>query len=157
LNNEKSTYFLDSTTLIHALDKEAEYQRECSGIINRAAKGLINAATSLETLEETLFILSKLISPQIAIRVTRDYLKLQKIKKYDVRQTTFEHALKIMEITPLKRPKDAINVTTMLEHNIAKIISEDEDYDKIDLVERVHPKDIENTKPPDKPQHNSDG
>jgi len=143
LNDEKPTYFLDSTTLIHAIDKETEYQKECLNIIDKAAKGLINAATSLETLEETLFILSKLTSPQIAIRVTRDYLKLRKIKKYEMRQTTLEHAIEIMEITPLKRPKDAINVATMLEHNIAKIVSEDEDYDKIDLVERVHPKNIE--------------
>ena len=145
MNDEKPTYFLDSTTLIHAIDKESEYQKECLSIIDKAAGGSINAATSLETLEETLFILSKLTSPQIAIRVTRDYLKLRKIKKYEMRQTTFEHAIEIMEITPLKRPKDAINIATMLEHNIAKIVSEDEDYDKIDLVERVHPKDIEKT------------
>ena len=143
MNDEKPTYFLDSTTLIHAIDKESEYQKECLNIIDKAARGSINAATSLETLEETLFILSKLTSPQIAIRVTRDYLKLRKIKKYEMRQTTFEHAIEIMDITPLKRPKDAINIATMLEHNITKIVSEDEDYDKIDLVERVHPKDIE--------------
>ena len=143
MNKEKATYFLDSTTLIHAIDKEAEYQEECLNIINKAAKELINAATSLETLEETLFILSKLTSMHTAIRVTRDYLKLQKIKKYAMGQTTFENSLKLLEITPLKRPKDAINVATMLEHNIGKIISEDEDYDKIDLVERVHPKDVE--------------
>jgi len=143
LNDEKLTYFLDSTTLIHAIDKESEYQKECLNIIDKAARGSINAATSLETLEETLFILSKLTSPQIAIRVTRDYLKLRKIKKYEMRQTTFEHAIEIMDITPLKRPKDAINIATMLEHNITKIVSEDEDYDKIDLVERVHPKNIE--------------
>ncbi len=142
MKKEKPTYFLDSTTLIHAIDKEAEYQKECLNIINKAAKGIINTATSLETLEEVLFILSKLTSLQTAIRVTQDYLKLRKIKKYEMSQTTFEHSIKLLEITPLKRPKDAINVATMLEHNIVKIISEDEDYDKIDLVERVHPKDM---------------
>ena len=142
MNKEKTTYFLDSTTLIHAIDKEAEYQKECLNIINKAAKGLINAASSLETLEETLFILSKLTSPETAIRVTRDYLKLQKIKKHEMTQIIFENALEIMENTPIKRPKDAINIATMLEQNIKNIISEDEDYDKTDLVERVHPKDI---------------
>ncbi|MHA1711129.1 MAG: type II toxin-antitoxin system VapC family toxin [Candidatus Freyarchaeota archaeon] len=142
MKKEKPTYFLDSTTFIHAIDKEAEYQKECLNIINKAAKGMINTATSLEALEEVLFILSKLTSLQTAIRVTQDYLKLRKIKKYEMSQTTFEHSIKLLEITPLKRPKDAINVATMLEHNIVKIISEDEDYDKIDLVERVHPKDM---------------
>ena len=147
MNDEKPTYFLDSTTLIHAIDRESEYQKECLNIIDEAARGSINAATSLETLEESLFILSKLTSTQIAIRATRDYLKLRKIKKYEMRQTTFEHAIEIMDITPLKRPKDAINIATMLEHNITKIVSEDKEYDKIDLVERVHPKDIEITSP----------
>jgi len=144
LSKEKPTYFLDSTTLIHAVDKEAEYRKECLNVINKAAKGLINAATALETLEEALFTLSRLASVQTAIRVARDYLKLERIKKYEMRRTTFEHALEIMEITPLKRPKDAINVATMLEQNIEKIISEDEDYDRVDLVKRVHPKDMEN-------------
>jgi predicted nucleic acid-binding protein len=45
------TYFLDSTTLIHAIDKKAEHHKECLNIIAKAAKGQINAATSLETIE----------------------------------------------------------------------------------------------------------
>ncbi len=136
------TYFLDSTTLIHAIDKSAEYHKECLSIINKAAKGEINAATNLETLEETLFILSKLTSTSTALRVIRDYLKMTKIKKYETKLAIFEHALEIMEITPLKRPKDAINAATMLEHGIQKIISEDKEYDKVDLIQRVHPKDL---------------
>ena len=148
MNKGRPTYFLDSTTLIHAIDKEAECQKECLNIINKVVKGVIRAATSLETLEEVLFILSRLTSTETAIHVVRDYLRLEKIKKYEMSHTTFVHALEIMEITPLKRPKDAINVATMLEHNIAKIISEDEDYDKIDLVERVHPRDMEDNNSP---------
>ena len=136
------TYFLDSTTLIHAIDKSAEYHKECLNIINKAAKGEINAATNLETLEETLFILSKLTSTSTALRVIRDYLKMTKIKKYETKLAIFEHALEIMEITPLKRPKDAINAATMLEHGIQKIISEDKEYDKVGLIQRVHPKDL---------------
>jgi len=54
----------------------------------------------------------------------------------------FEYALEIMEITPIKRPKDAINVATMLINNISKIISEDQEYDKVGLIQRVHPKDL---------------
>jgi len=140
LRQRGSTYFLDSTTLIHAVDKSAECHKECLSIIGKAAKGEINAATSLETLEETLFILSKLTSTSTALRVTHDYLKLTKIKKYEINLAIFEHALEIMEITPLKRPKDALNVATMLEHDIPKIISEDKEYDKVGLIQRVHPK-----------------
>jgi len=142
LNQNEPTYFLDSTTLIHAIDKSAEYHKECLNIISKAAKGEINAATSLETLEETLFILSKLTSPSTALRVTHDYLKMTKIKKYEMKLTIFEYALEIMEITPLKRPKDAINVATMLEHDIPKIVSEDKEYDKVSLIQRVHPKNL---------------
>jgi len=142
LQTNKSTYFLDSPTLIHAIDKSAEYHKDCLNIIDKATKGKINAATSLETLEEALFILSKLLQTSIAIRITRNYVKIKEINKYEMKLTTFEHALEIMEVTPLKRPKDAINVATMLEHNIQKIISEDKEYDKVNLIERVHPKDV---------------
>ena len=142
MNQNEPTYFLDSTTLIHAIDNSADYHKECLNIINKAAKGEINATTSLETLEETLFILSKLTSLSTALRVTHDYLKMTKIKKYEMKLTIFENALEIMEITPLKRPKDAINVATMLAHSILKIVSEDKEYDKISLIQRVHPKDL---------------
>lgn len=136
---EHTSYYLDSTTLIHAIDKNAQHQKECLNIINKAAKGKINAATSLETLEEALFILSKLVSTSTALRVTHDYLKMTKIKKIPMNHPIFEHALEIMEHTPLKRPKDAINVATMLQHHIPKIISEDKEYDKTNLIQRVHP------------------
>jgi len=142
LEPNELTYFLDSTTLIHAVDKSAEYHKECLNIISKAAKGEIDTATNLETLEETLFILSKLTSPSTAVRVTHDYLKMTKIKKYETNLAIFEHALEIMEITPIKRPKDAINVATMLEHGIQKIVSEDKEYDKVGLIQRVHPKDL---------------
>jgi len=142
LNQNEPTYFLDSTTLIHAIDKSAKYHQECLNIISRAAKGEISAATSLETLEETLFILSKLTSTSTALRVVHDYLRMTNINKYEMKLAIFEHALEIMEITQIKRPKDAINIATMLEHNIPKIISEDKEYDKVGLIQRVHPKDL---------------
>jgi predicted nucleic acid-binding protein len=136
------TYFLDSSTLIHAIDRSAEYHKECLNIITKAAKGQMSTATSLETLEETLFILSKLTTTATALNVTHDFLKMTKIKKNEMTSSIFEHTLEIIELTPLKRPKDAINVATMLENNIQKIISEDKEYDKVSLIQRVHPKDI---------------
>jgi len=142
MGQSEPTYFLDSTTLIHAVDKDAEYHKECLGIISKAAKGEINAATNLETLEETLFILSKLTSPSTAVRVARDYLRMTRIKKYEMSLAIFEHALEVMEIMPIKRPKDAINVVTMLEYGISEIVSEDEEYDKVGLIQRVHPKEL---------------
>ena len=143
MNKEKTTYFLDSTTLIHAIDKEAEYQKECLNIINKAAKGLINAASSLETLEETLFLLSRLISNRDALRVVRNLMLLPGLSKHVMGYPTLMQAMEVMEIYPI-RPKDAINIATMLEKNIRFIISEDKDYDKIDLVQRINPRDLAN-------------
>lgn len=77
------------------------------------------------------FILSKLTSISTALRAILDYLKMTKIRKYEVDLTIFEKALELIEITPIKRPKDAINVATMLKHCIPKIISEDKEYDKV--------------------------
>jgi predicted nucleic acid-binding protein len=136
------TYFLDSSTLIHAVDRRAEYHEQCLNIVTKAAKGQISAVTSLETLEETLFILSKLTTTSTALSVTRDFLRMAKIKKYEMSRNIFEQSLEIIETTPLKRPKDAINVATMLEHDIQKIISEDKEYDKVSLIQRTHPKDL---------------
>lgn len=142
MDKNQPAYFLDSATLIHAIDKSAKYHHECLNIIIRAAKGEINAATNLETLEEALFILSKLTSTSTALRAIHDYIRMAKIRKYEMNLAIFEKALEIIEVTPIKRPKDAINIATMLEHNIPKIISEDQEYDKVNLIQRVHPKDL---------------
>jgi predicted nucleic acid-binding protein len=136
------TYFLDSSTLIHAVDSSAEYHEECLNIITKAAKGQISTATSLETLEETLFILSKLTTTSTALSVTRDFLRMTNIKKYEMNRTILEQALEIIETTPLRQPKDAINVATMLEHDIQTIISEDKEFDNVTLIRRMHPKDL---------------
>ncbi len=135
-------YFLDSTTLVHAKDKNAQFHNECLAILSQCAKGETHAATSLETLEETLYVLSKLTNSLTALDAVSDLLKMSKIKKYELTQPIFEQALEIIETTPLKGPKDAINVATMLENKIPLIISEDKDYDKVQLIQRVHPRDI---------------
>ncbi len=135
-------YYLDSSTLIHAADKNAQFHTECLNILIKCSKGEINAATSLETLEETLYILSKLTNSSTALCITTDLLKMSKIIKYEMNLSIFEHALEIIETTPLKGPKDAINVATMLENKIELIISEDKDYDCVNLIKRIHPKEI---------------
>jgi predicted nucleic acid-binding protein len=55
--------------------------------------------------------------------------------------STLMQAMEVMEIYPL-RPKDAINIATMLENDIGFIVSEDKDYDKAGLVQRIHPRDL---------------
>jgi predicted nucleic acid-binding protein len=138
----KPLYFLDSTTLVNALNRNAAYHAECLQIINKAAKGEISATVSLETLEESLFIASKATSPSFAIRAIRDYLAMSKLKKVEMTAHLLEHAMELMEIHHLKHPKDAINVATMVENGITHIVSEDADYDKVSLIRRIHPKDF---------------
>ena len=87
-------YYLDSSTLIHAADGSAEYHQDCLNIITKAAKGQINAAISLETLEETLFILSKLTTSVTALSVARDFLKMSKIKKYENESDDFRKSVR---------------------------------------------------------------
>jgi hypothetical protein len=38
--------------------------------------------------------------------------------------------------------KDAINVATILENEMPLIISGDKDYETVQLIQRVHPKEI---------------
>ena len=140
---ETPVYFIDATTFISAVDKDSDSHRHCLELIDRVAKLQFNAATSLETLEETLFLLSRLISRRDALRVVRNLMLLPGLSRYVMDYPTLMQAMEVMEIYPL-RPKDAINVATMLEKKIRFIISEDKDYDKIDLVQRINPRDLMN-------------
>jgi predicted nucleic acid-binding protein len=138
---EKPVYFIDSTTFISAVDKDAESHRHCRELLDMVAKRQLEAVTSLETLEETLFILSRLIPRVDALRVVRNLMLLPGLSRYTIEYSTLMQAMEIMEIKPL-RPKDAINVATMLENGIGLIVSEDRDYDGTGLVQRVHPRDV---------------
>lgn len=138
---EKPVYFIDSTTFISAVDKDSDSHRHCLELMDRVAKQQLKAATSLETLEETLFILSRLISHNDALRVVRNLMLLPGLSRHAMEYSTLMQAMEVMEIYPL-RPKDAINIATMLENDIGFIVSEDKDYDKTGLVQRVHPRDL---------------
>jgi predicted nucleic acid-binding protein len=138
---EKPVYFIDSTTFVSAVDKDSESHRYCLELLDRVAKQQLEAATSLETLEETLFLLSRLISRRDALRVVRNLMLLPGLKRHAMEYSTLMQAMEVMEICPL-RPKDAINVATMLENDVGLIVSEDADYDKTGLVQRVHPQDL---------------
>lgn len=138
---EKSVYFIDSTTFINSVDKEAESHRHCLELLGMVAKRQLEAATSLETLEETFFILSRLIPRVDALRVVRNLMLLPGLTRHTMEYSTLMQAMEIMEIYPL-RPKDAINVATMLENDIEFIVSEDRNYDETGLVKRIHPRDL---------------
>lgn len=138
---EKPVYFIDSTTFISAVDKDSDSHRHCLELMDRVAKQQLKAATSLETLEETLFILSRLISRNDALRVVRNLMLLPGLSRHAMEYSTLMQAMEVMEIYPL-RPKDAINIATMLENDIGFIVSEDKDYDQTGLVQRVHPRDL---------------
>lgn len=138
---EKPVYFIDSTTFISAVDKDSESHRHCLELMDRVARQRLKAATSLETLEETLFLLSRLISRGDALRVVRNLMLLPGLSRHSMEYSTLMQAMEVMEIYPL-RPKDAINIATMLENDIGFIVSEDKDYDKAGLVQRIHPRDL---------------
>lgn len=138
---EKPVYFIDSTTFISAVDKDSESHRHCLELLDMVAKRQLEAATSLEALEEALFILSRLIPRVDALRAVRNLMLLPGLSRYTMEYSTLMQAMEIMEINPL-RPKDAINVATMLENDIGLIISEDKDYDGTGLVQRIHPRDL---------------
>ena len=138
---EKPVYFIDSTTFISAVDKDSESHSHCLELLDMVAKKRLKAATSLETLEETLFILSRLIPHRDALRVVRNLMLLPGLTRHTMGYSILMQAMEIMEIYPL-RPKDAINVATMLENDIAFIVSEDTDYDETGLVQRIHPRNL---------------
>ena len=134
-------YFIDSNALIGAVDKDSDSHRHCLELIDRVAKLQLKAATSLETLEETLFILTRLVSRKDAIRIVRNFMLLPGLSKYPMSLRTLMQAMEVMEIYPLT-PKDAINIATMLENNIKLLVSDDKDYDRAGLVQRIRPQDL---------------
>lgn len=94
--------------------------------------------TSVLSWDEIVFVVGKFLGKEIAKREGSKFFKLPNLEFADAKKDVILRAQKIVEKYNLK-PRDAIHSATAIHFNINEIISEDEDFDKVDELKRVDP------------------
>ncbi len=126
--------YIDSNIFIYSAVDKNQLGKNCRKAIEKIENGSLNAASSYLVLDEVLWILQNEIGKKDALESTKMFLSLP-IKWIDVKRDIMYQSLKLYDSTDLD-PRDAIHLASMQKEKLTILLSEDEDFDGIEGIER---------------------
>ncbi len=130
--------FLDTNVFLYAVGGPHPEREACRNLLLRVEGGSIEATTNVEVVQELLFVLTRRRRRREALKLASDVVSLfpdlLPVTREDV--TT---ALDLLQQYQHLTPRDAVHAATMLQNNVATIISVDEDFDEVREIRRVAP------------------
>ncbi|RLE83787.1 MAG: VapC toxin family PIN domain ribonuclease [Thermoprotei archaeon] len=131
--------YLDANVFLYPLlyDPEVEPKAErASRLLLKVASGELRAVTSALTWDEVVWVVWRLVGREYALRAGERLLVFPNLTIVAVSQGSLRRAQAIASRYGLK-PRDAIHAAVAIEHGGSKIVSDDEDFDKVRELERV--------------------
>ena len=127
--------YIDSNIFIFASMDKRKLGENCRKIIKLINEQKISCAASFLIIDEVMWILKKNVGRESAIKITKAMLSMP-IKWIEVDKSVIIKMIDVFKKTILD-PRDAIHIASMKELGISSIVSEDNDFDKVDGIERV--------------------
>ena len=127
--------YIDSNVFIFAATDKGKLGQNCREIIRRINEQKITCAASFLVIDEVMWILKKSVGRDSTIKITKAMLSMP-IKWVEVDKSVIIKMIDIFEKTTLD-PRDAIHIASMKELGLSVIVSEDNDFDKVDGIGRV--------------------
>lgn len=135
-----TVYFIDSNIFFYAKIFDREYGAACAKILDKIAKGKLEAATSTLVIVELANALRKYgLSDEVKDVV--DAVFSLDIRVFDVDSLGVRNAIGIFDEFRIS-PYDCVHVAVMKETGIANVISADRDFDKVNWIKRLDPKNF---------------
>ncbi len=126
--------YIDSNIFIHSTVNKNKMGENCRKVIEKIENESLNAASSYLVLDEVLWILQNEIGKEDALESTKMFLSLP-IKWVDVKRDIMYQSLQIYDSSNLD-PRDAIHLASMKKEKLTVLLSEDDDFDGIEGIER---------------------
>lgn len=130
-------HYLDANVFIYPALYEGEKARGAKNLLEAVVAGDEQAATASLTLDEVVWILSQNTSRETAIEQGRRILEFPNLRVLGVDAQHALRALQHMEDSEWLKPRDAIHLAAMDEHDLTSIVSDDDDFERIDSVQRL--------------------
>ena len=127
--------YIDSNIFIFASTDKGKLGQNCREIIGLINEQKIACAASFLVIDEVMWILKKNVGRADAIKITKAVLSMP-IKWVEVDKSVIIKMIDIFEKTTLD-PRDAIHIASMKELGLSVIVSEDNDFGKVDGIKRV--------------------
>ncbi|RLF03144.1 MAG: VapC toxin family PIN domain ribonuclease [Thermoprotei archaeon] len=131
--------YLDANVFLYPLlyDPEVEPKAErASRLLLRVASGELRAVTSALTWDEVVWVVWRLVERDYALRAGEKLLTFPNLVIVAVSPRSVRRAQALASRYGLK-PRDAIHAAVAIEHGDSRIVSDDEDFDRVRELERV--------------------
>ncbi|CAD6492263.1 MAG: PIN domain protein [Candidatus Argoarchaeum ethanivorans] len=128
--------YIDSNIFIFAATGKEELGQNCRKIIKLINEQKITCAASFLVIDEVIWILKKEVGKDDAIKITKAMLSMP-IKWIEIKKSVIIRMMDTYEKTTLD-PRDAIHISSMKEVGLSDIVSEDDDFDKVEGIERIN-------------------
>jgi len=130
--------FLDANIFLYAAGAAHSYRAPCLAVLRSVAAKKITATTSVEVVQEVVYVLDRRGQRTKAVELGREILRLFP----DVLPITGAEAAlacEILERYPALSSRDSLHVATMLCNGLDEILSVDPDFDSVREVRRILP------------------
>jgi len=133
--------FLDANIFLYAIGAEHAEKAACQAIVTAAAGGKIAAMTSVEVVQELVFVLDRRGRRADGIKAAEDVLALVPAM-LTVTPADMRLACNLLRQHAHLRPRDAVHVATMQNNGIKTIASVDRHFDGLPGIHRRSPADV---------------
>lgn len=133
-------YYLDTNIFLYS-SYPNPFKPNCQQILKKVGIGLLKAATSLETVQEIIFVTWRTGQLGKGLKLSNKIFSLD-VKWLDVNQPTIEKYLVLMHKYPKADSRDALHVASALNNNIKEIVSYDKGFDKFREIKRLDPSEF---------------
>lgn len=132
---------VDSNIFMYAAGADHPNKRSSADLVERIARGEVDAAIDVEVLQEILHRY-RAIHRWEEGRLVYDLVRTVVPVVLDVSVETLDQARKLMDQHADLSARDAVHAATCLQHQLGAICTFDRDFDAIDGLRRVEPSAI---------------
>lgn len=135
-------YYLDTNIFLYANTRKSKFYKFCRFALEQVAIGKISAQTSVETIQEIIFVASRKKQVEVGIRIAKEAWTI--LGSFcDLTEEITGEFLKLAARYPKIESRDLVHAATCKVLGIDKIISIDKHFDKISEVEKIDPREFE--------------
>jgi predicted nucleic acid-binding protein len=136
--------YIDANVFIYPIIYDENIITEANvskSILYKIVNGKIRACTSYLTWDEIVYVISKVSGRDNGKRAGSDFLLFPNLRILSVDEEIVKYAQNLIEKYNLK-PRDAIHAASAIKNGAKEIITNDNDFDIVNELERVGLEDV---------------
>jgi uncharacterized protein len=128
--------YVDSNVFIYPVLMKDEHSARCAKLLQGIALGEIKAMTSVLTWDELVYVVSRTLGHDVAVRQGEMFLRFPGLTFHPVDMKVLAKAQELVNTCHVK-PRDAIHAATAILCGAEEIVSDDDDFDRINTIRRA--------------------